>query len=258
MSLRGAPFFLSRGGATFGSDRAVPLQQLNVRELYSDCQEYLWLLDYPAKGQRSSLLSLKPPATSHQHEIQHLVERIREQLDRIKQRLEHGQLIRNFDFDAVTMDFFETRIWPCIAEASDFFDKDGIADRLSIVESDDDWCWSMVQRFHDNGHHYLYRELGSLLGEVEVAEYLGNGRIQLPGRTEPIIVDEQYIKVVEYLIEHRAVRSKEFEAIDSNVSQTLGKLRKDYPELASYVTRPGKSGKGKGYTTTIQDARSKN
>lgn len=85
--------------------------------------------------------------------------------------------------------------------------------------------------------------------------WLGECRYQI-GDEPPKAIPRQYADVLESLVVLRAATTQILEkhANRSGVSKLLGKLRKNYKELAPYIILPGRKGTG-GYQTTIRDGR---
>ena len=102
------------------------------------------------------------------------------------------------------------------------------------------------------------RELG-VAPLAAKATYLGNGRVQIEGWDEPLLLTKtSHVNTLEYLVVHRKVSSDELveNTCTSNPSQTIRELCEALDgALDQYIKRPGKRYKGKGYSTTIIDGK---
>lgn len=84
-----------------------------------------------------------------------------------------------------------------------------------------------------------------------VAIYLGDGRVKLPNREHPVIVNKGLIPTLEFLIEHGTATVPELAKIKSNPAQEIIRLRSlENGALAEFVLKPER--KGAGYRCLIK------
>ncbi len=239
---------------------------IDLDQLYDDFSELRWVFvsrrhkhsDYQEPALLSTLI---PPASTDKPTVEKLCNTAHDVLTRIRHRLNNGH-ITAFVCPQETRDILErlwslvdSELWPVFADprkARDYF--------LQITADDHDHTLWHFQKLFSNLQHYAFLELGTLIARTSgngVAEYLGDGLIRIPGEPEPIRIPQAYVRLVEFLIERRNATTSGFKdaQISDNPSVQFGRLIKRYPVLAPYITRPGKEGKGQGYSTTIKDAR---